>query len=110
MTNMSVYQLERTRKGVGVSLEAISEKTKICTRYLRAIESEEFEKLPGGVFSTSYIRQYAKAIGFAEDQLLKLYAERRWESETPEPVQVQPPSRTLIRTCVDWLLRPAAAR
>ena len=33
-------------------------------RALRAIEAGEFQKLPGGVYSTSYIRQYARAIEF----------------------------------------------
>jgi cytoskeletal protein RodZ len=37
---------------------------------LRAIETEEFEKLPGGVFNTNYIRQYADAIGFSVERLI----------------------------------------
>lgn len=110
MTTTCIYQLERTRKRAGVSLEAISERTKICTRYLRAIESEEFEKLPGGVFSTSYIRQYASAIGFAEDKLLELYAQRSQETSEPSQAAAEPVNRTLLRTCVDWLMKPAAAR
>lgn len=110
MTTTCVYELERTRKRAGVSLEAISERTKICTRYLRAIESEEFDKLPGGVFSTSYIRQYASAIGFAEDKLLELYSQRRQEISEPAEAVAEPAGRTLLRTCVDWLLKPAAAR
>jgi cytoskeletal protein RodZ len=62
--------LARFRKKAGVSLDDIAEETKISLRFLRAIEEEEFEKLPGGIFSTSYLRQYATAIGYDEAGLL----------------------------------------
>ncbi|MGH9667045.1 MAG: helix-turn-helix domain-containing protein, partial [Bryobacteraceae bacterium] len=55
------------------SLEQIAESTKISIRFLRAIEDEDFEKLPGGIFNTSYLRQYAAAIGFDESDLLAQY-------------------------------------
>jgi cytoskeleton protein RodZ len=65
-----VLRLEEARKRRGVSLEQISDATKISTRFLRAIETEEFEKLPGGVFNTNYIRQYAAAIGYPAEKVL----------------------------------------
>lgn len=70
----TTLRLEEIRKRRGVSLEQISDRTKISTRFLRAIETEEFEKLPGGVFSTNYIRQYAAAIGVADKDVLGCYA------------------------------------
>src|SRR5207245_1893321 len=75
-SSMSVLQLEQRRRKHGVSLESIADQTKISTRFLRAIESEEYEKLPGGVFNTSYIRQYASCIGFPEQKLLEHYNQR----------------------------------
>ncbi|MGI8744215.1 MAG: helix-turn-helix domain-containing protein [Bryobacteraceae bacterium] len=71
------------RQKRGVSLEQIADKTKISIRFLRAIESEEFEKLPGGLFSTSYIRQYAAAIGFDESELIGQYKEKTAPPEEP---------------------------
>src|SRR5271154_3194199 len=65
--------LARSRKKAGVSLEDIAEGTKISLRFLRAIEEEEFDKLPGGIFNTSYLRQYAVAIGYDEAELLAHY-------------------------------------
>jgi cytoskeletal protein RodZ len=70
----AMLRLDEIRKRRGISLEQISDRTKISTRFLRAIETEEFEKLPGGVFNTSYIRQYASAIGIAQEELLEKYA------------------------------------
>ena len=61
------------RRNRGISLQQISEATKISVRSLEAIECGEFKKLPGGIYNTSYIKQYARAIDFDEDQLLAYY-------------------------------------
>jgi cytoskeletal protein RodZ len=73
MVNTDELGLVTTRQRKAISLEQISETTKIGMRSLRAIEAGEFQKLPGGVYSTSYIRQYARAIEFDESQLLTMY-------------------------------------
>jgi len=65
--------LGQHRSRSGISLEQIAEETKISIRFLRAIEAERFEELPGGIFARSYIRQYAAAIGFDEEELLRRY-------------------------------------
>ena len=65
--------LERFRRSRNIPLEQISESTKISGRFLQAIEAEEFEKLPGGIFDISYLRQYATAIGFEPARLLDHY-------------------------------------
>jgi cytoskeletal protein RodZ len=54
-------------------LAQIAESTKISVRSLEAIEQGEFSKLPGGIYNTSYIRQYARAIDYDERALLSYY-------------------------------------
>ena len=44
-------ELRQERESRGVALETISEKTKVITRYLTALENEKFEALPGGILS-----------------------------------------------------------
>jgi cytoskeletal protein RodZ len=109
-SSTTVLNLEQIRKRKGVSLEAITDKTKISSRFLRAIEAEEFEKLPGGVFNTSYIRQYASSIGFAEDKLLALY-NARMEPEPTEGEASQPEGNSSrgwgLRSCVNWFRQPS---
>lgn len=61
------------RTKAGKSLQDISSDTKITVRNLEAIESGNFSRLPGGVYATSYIRQYARAIGYDEFELLAHY-------------------------------------
>jgi len=69
----SILGLATIRGNRGISLEQIAESTKISVRSLKAIECGEFKKLPGGIYNTSYIRQYAKAIDFDESELLAYY-------------------------------------
>lgn len=65
--------LTTIRRNRGVSLEQIARDTKISLRNLRAIEEGDFGKLPGGIYNTSYIKQYARAIDFDENLLLDYY-------------------------------------
>jgi len=65
--------LPALRQHKGISLRAISDSTKISMRFLQAIETGDFEQLPGGIYNTSYIRQYAREIGYEETKLLAYY-------------------------------------
>jgi cytoskeletal protein RodZ len=69
----SVLGLATVRRNRGISLQQISDSTKIGVRALEAIEQGEFRKLPGGIYATSYIRQYARAIDYDEGVILALY-------------------------------------
>ena len=60
--------LRRARESRGVSLEEVSKATRISVRLLEAIERERFDQLPGGVFRSSFVRQYAQAVGLDEEQ------------------------------------------
>ncbi len=59
-------ELRRERESRGVALETISEKTKVITRYLTALEDEKFEALPGGILSKGIVRGYARTVGLDE--------------------------------------------
>ena len=69
----SVLGLATVRRNRGVTLQQISDSTKISVRSLEAIETGDFRKLPGGIYTTSYIRQYARAIDYPEDTILEYY-------------------------------------
>lgn len=43
-------------------------------RYLEAIETEDYRRLPGGIFNRSFIRAYAKFVGYDEDQAIEEYS------------------------------------
>ena len=83
----SILGLATIRRNRGISLEQIAESTKISLRSLKAIECGEFKKLPGGIYNTSYIRQYAQAIDFDESELLAYYKAAVATGPTQEPAK-----------------------
>ncbi len=71
-----VLGLATIRRNRGITLEQIALTTKIGIRALQAIEQGDFRKLPGGIYNTSYIRQYARAIEYDETVLLAYYQQQ----------------------------------
>lgn len=66
-------QLRLAREARGVGLRDISDQTRISVRYLEAIESNDFSRLPGGVFNRSFIKAYARCIGYDEREAIEGY-------------------------------------
>ncbi len=82
--------LKKAREAKGISLDKIAGETRISTRFLRAIEEEEFQVLPGGVFNRGFVRTYAERVGLDPDQAVAEYErllEYREPSEPPPPVE-----------------------
>jgi cytoskeleton protein RodZ len=71
--------LRREREMRGVSLAEIAAATRISTRFLEALEKEQWDQLPGGAFNRGFIRSIARFLGIDEDGLVAEYA---WERES----------------------------
>src|SRR5579863_4041358 len=85
MRNSSLFLIAAAkRRERGISLDQIATATKISVRSLQAIEQGDFGKLPGGIYNTSYIRQYARAIEYDESVLLAFY-QQQISSGSPRP-------------------------
>jgi cytoskeleton protein RodZ len=61
--------LRRERLKRNLELDEISRELKISMRFLQAIENDQYEKLPGGVFAKSFARQYARLLGLNEEDI-----------------------------------------
>lgn len=92
--------LASVRERLGITLEEIAQSTRIAVHYLRAIETEEFTKLPAGVYATSYIRQYAQRIGYGQTALLDQY-HARIQGE-PSPSAATQPSLRVAKEPSRW--------
>ena len=66
-------QLRLAREERGIGLREISNQTRISMRYLEAIEGNDYKRLPGGIFNRSFIKAYAKCVGFSEHEALEGY-------------------------------------
>ena len=61
----------RTRRKLG--FEEAEGATKIRLRYLRAMENEEWDVLPGGAYSRAFLRTYASYLGLDGDRIADDY-------------------------------------
>src|SRR5438270_3136829 len=92
-------RLRREREMRGITLEEITESTKISRRHLEALEGEHFDQLPGGVFNKGFVRAYARFLGIDEDRAVADYSAASNEQPEPEnkfPLEIhQEPNREL---------------
>jgi cytoskeleton protein RodZ len=94
--------LREARMRARIDVSEIEAQTKIRAKYLRALENEEWDLLPGPTFVKSFLRTYGQALGLDGRALVeeyKLHCE--YPGEGPEPIQ-QPaasaPRRSRVRT------------
>jgi len=83
-------QLRLAREARGITLRHISDQTRISIRYLEAIESDDYKRLPGGIFNRSFIKSYAKQIGFDEKEALEGYLRTAREQGESDEVATTP--------------------
>lgn len=83
-------QLRLAREARGVSLRQISDQTRIQMRYLEGIEADDYKRLPGGIFNRSFVKAYAKAIGFDEAEALKAYARIGHDGKETDDAPISP--------------------
>src|SRR5713226_5838962 len=69
-------ELRHKREQRRITLAEIAEATRIGTRFLKAIETDNFSILPGGIFTRSFIRAYAKYVGMNEEEAIGLYLQQ----------------------------------
>jgi cytoskeleton protein RodZ len=62
--------LRRERTKRGLDLKSVSNELKISLKFLEAIETEAFDKLPGGMFTKSFVRQYSRYLRLDEDDMV----------------------------------------
>jgi cytoskeleton protein RodZ len=87
-------RLKRERELREVTLDEINSATRISNRFLDALENEDWEKLPGGVFNRGFVRSVARYLGLDEEALLAEYdmAHGTQEQQAPRREEVRIPS------------------
>ncbi len=83
-------RLKRERELREVSMDELTKATRISTRFVQALENEDWAKLPGGVFGHGFVRTIARYLGLNEEALLGEYDLARAEhlaAHPPKPEQ-----------------------
>lgn len=79
--------LREARMRARLDVSEIEARTKIRAKYLRALENEEWDLLPGPTFVRSFLRTYAHALGLDGKSLVEEY---RLRCEPPSEAELQP--------------------
>jgi cytoskeleton protein RodZ len=84
-------QLRLAREERGIGLREICDQTRISVHYLEAIEANDYKRLPGGVFNRSFIKAYAKCVGYDEREAIEGYTRYlREHGESADDVNTTP--------------------
>lgn len=78
-------ELRQAREASGLSLRALSERTNIRQSVLRAMEADDFARLPGGVITRGFLKLYAREVGLEPDVIWQRYAEQAGVVESDRP-------------------------
>ena len=95
MTNFGA-SFKKARESKGISLDKIASETRISTRFLTAIENEEFHLLPGGIFNRGFVRAYAEQVGLDPDQAVAEYERLAQPREPSETVTTASANQTRV--------------
>ncbi len=88
-------ELKKERELRGISLKEIADTTKINIRYLRALEEDNFDMLPGNFFIKSIIKAYSGYIGLEEEVILDHFhhtIQTKKEETKEQPKEQIPPT------------------
>jgi cytoskeletal protein RodZ len=90
-------RLKRERELREVSPNEVVVATRISLRFLQALENEDWDKLPGGIFNRGFVRAIAQYLGLDEEDLLAEYdlahGDRSPEAQLPAESRIPAPPR-----------------
>jgi cytoskeleton protein RodZ len=96
-------KFRKARETKELSFDDVSNVIKIGPRMLKAIEEENFDQLPGGVFNKGFIRAYAKHLALDPEEAISEYlecvrqaqvqAQQAWQPE-PAPEAARPAAKS----------------
>src|SRR3954454_8971815 len=82
--------LREARMRARIDISEIESETKIRAKYLRALENEEWDLLPGPTYVKSFLRTYADALGLDSKLLVEEYRLRHERLSEQEPLPISP--------------------
>ena len=96
--------LKKERERRNISLEEISNFTKIKEDYLKAIEEDKYELLPPALYIKGYLNGYARYLALDPKDIVLQYQNYLKSLEPPEPVEVQQQVPSPKKSIRPWFL------
>lgn len=89
------HTLREAREALGFSLAEAEDRTRIRQKFIAAMETEDWEALPGDVPTRGFLRKYATFLELNPEEIVGAYA-RRPDASAPQTDEEQtPPERPL---------------
>ena len=85
--------LRAAREAAGRSLRDLADVTKLGMRTLEALERNQIDRLPPGIFRRAVVRAYAREVGLDPEETLRVFLEYACEKSCPDTVA--PPTEKL---------------
>jgi len=79
-------KLKNVREAKGLSYEYVSQETNISSRYLEALEREDFSPFPGEPYVLGFLKNYGEYLGISTEELQSLYRSIKLRDQ-PVPVE-----------------------
>ncbi len=79
----------------GLDERAIAAKLKMRVDQLKAIEADDFARLPGRTYAVGFIRSYAKCLGLDSEALVEQYKLQTAATDLNQPVELNFPEVTV---------------
>ena len=81
--------LREARTRQGLDFNEMEFRTKVRAKYLRALEAEQFEQLPGHTYIKGFLRTYADSLGMDGQLSVDEYNSRFVTGEDQQPLQTR---------------------
>jgi cytoskeleton protein RodZ len=88
--------LAEARKARGLDEKQVADQLHITVHYVKAIEADLYEKLPGAIFARGYIKSYASFLGLDVEDILSRYQAVAGQQQS-SPTRIEAPARSKPR-------------
>ena len=101
---------QRAREAKGLTLEEAAARTRILPQYLKAVEDNNYAKLPDEVFAKGFVRSYARLLGLDEGAVIRqfdesggqFYAKRAERESLKQQLEEEERRKKTNRNIVVW--------
>jgi cytoskeleton protein RodZ len=105
-------RLKAAREAAGLSVDVVAQQLKLAPRQVKALEDDDFQRLPGRTFVRGFARNYARFVQLDPDAVLALLPapdtapslERPALATSPRPMGEIPVERLAKPSALRWLI------
>ena len=102
-------KLKAAREAAGLSLDAVAQQLKLAPRQVKALEDDDWQRLPGRTFVRGFARNYARFVRLDPDALLALLPAPDTTPSLERPT-LAPSRRPMGEIPIERVARPSATR